>query len=119
MQCYKRAMSDSKPNWIASLRESLSGSSSERRHEQRRYIKLPIEVRLTSGATYSGYSRDLSRSSIGAVVSTALDVGQEVWLTFDYPSADNRLFCNVSLQATVRQRLGFRYGFEFTAPLDI
>lgn len=110
-------MSESKLNWVASLRDSIKAPA-ERRREERRYLKLPIEVRVPSGATYPGFSRDLSQSSMGAVVSTPLKMGQEVWVTFSYP-VPGKEPVRVELQATVRQCLGFRYGFEFAAPFDI
>ncbi len=112
-------MGDSKLNWISALRDSLIGSPSDRRREERRYLKLPIEVRVASGTTYPGFSRDLSRSSMGAVVSTPLKVGQHVWVSFDYPAAGQSSARTVEQEATVRQCLGFRYGFEFTVPLDM
>lgn len=110
-------MAEPKVNWTASLRGPIDGAA-ERRREERRFLKLPIEVRVPSGVTYTGLSRDLSRTSLGAVVSARLEVGQQVWVTFRYPEAGKEPV-RVELQATVRQCLGFRYGFEFVAPLDI
>ena len=111
-------MSESKLNWITALRDTVIGSPVERRREQRKYLKLPIEVRIASGATYPGFSRDFSSSSMSAVVSTPLKMGQKVWVTFDLPVAGGSS-CRVETHATVRQCLGFRYGFEFAAPLEL
>ncbi len=112
-------MSESKLNWIEALRDFVVGSPAERRREQRRYLKVPVEVRVASGVTYPGFSRDLSRFNMGAVVSTPLKVGQEVWVTFEYPIAGHEAACRVDTQATIRQGLGFRYVFEFKAPLEL
>ncbi len=112
-------MSESKINWIASLRQSVMGSAAERRREERKYLKLPIEVKVASGVGYPGFSRDLSRSSMSAVVSTHLKVGQEVSVTFEYPVAGKEPVPIVARQATVRHCLGYRYCFEFHVPLDL
>lgn len=112
-------MSESHANWIAALRQSLIGSSAERRREERRYLKFPIEVRVSSGATSPGLSRDLTRCSMGAVVSTPLKIGQEVWVAYEHPSAGGESARTVTRRATVRQRLGYRYGFEFMQPMDV
>jgi hypothetical protein len=111
-------MKELKPNWMTAMRDSFLGTAAERRREPRRYLKLPIEVRVASGATYPGFSRDLCRFSMGAVVSTPLNIGEEVWITFDYPAAGETPVRPIVRHATVRQRLGFRYGFEFASPLD-
>ena len=112
-------MSESQINWIAALRHSLIGSSAERRREERRYLKFPIEVRASSGATSTGLSRDISRSSMGAVVSTPLKIGQEVWVSYEHPAAGGESARTVTRHAMVRQRLGFRYGFDFDQPMDV
>jgi len=112
-------MSGPQIGWIAALRQSLIGSSAERRREERKYVKFPIEVRLTSGATAAGLSRDLTQCSMGAVVSTMLKVGQEVWIAYEHPATGGESARTVSRHATVRQRLGYRYGFEFEQPMDV
>lgn len=109
-------MSESKTNWIAALRDSFV--SAERRREPRRYVKLPITVRLRSGETHPGFSRDLCRFGMGAVISTPLKTGEEVWITFEYPLTTGAV-AQVTQQAIVRQCLGFRYGLQFTVPLDV
>lgn len=112
-------MAESKTSWIAALRHSLTGTD-ERRREQRRYIKIPIEVTVPSGATHAGFSRDFSRSSMAAVISTPLKVGQEVWVKFEYPlPGDSHQTREVLCQAIVRQCLGFRCALEFRVPLDL
>ena len=112
-------MSESKPNWIAGLRDNVAGPNPERRREQRRYLKVPIEVRTESGTSFPGYSRDLSQTSMGAVVSTPLKAGQRVLVAFELPVPGRESLCRVEAQAIVRQCLGFRYGFEFAAPLEV
>ena len=112
-------MSESHPNWISALRHSVTGASVERRREERSYVKFPIEVRVSSGDSYPGFSRDLCRSSMGAVVSTHLKIGQQVWVSYDRPVAGAEPVRVVARQATVRICLGFRYGFEFDLPMEI
>ena len=112
-------MSESHPNWISSLRHSVLGASDERRREERRYVKFPIEVRVSSGDVFPGFSRDLSRSSMGAVVSTPLKIGQQVWISYDRPVGGVEPVRVVARPATVRICLGFRYGFEFDLPMEI
>ena len=112
-------MSESQMNWLTALRHSLIGTSAERRREDRRYLKFPIEVRTSSGARSPGLSRDLTRSSMGAVVSTHLKIGQEVWIAYEHPAAGGESARAVTRHATVRQCLGYRYGFEFEQAMDI
>jgi hypothetical protein len=111
-------MSESETNWISALRHSLIGAPVERRREERRYLKFPVEVKVASGETFSGFSRDLTRLSMGAVVSTPLKVGQQVWISYDY-QVGGKLEHVVGRKATVRQCLGYRYAFEFQSPLDL
>ena len=112
-------MSESEINWTAALRESVGGSSAERRREERRYLKFPIEVKVSSGATYAGLSRDISRSSMGAVVSAHLKIGEQICVTYNYPVTRGEPVRPVTREATVRQRLGFRYSFDFDLPMDV
>lgn len=111
-------MAESKTSWISALRHSFCGSD-ERRREQRRYIKIPIEVTTPSGTTHAGFSRDFSRSSMAAVISTPLKAGQDVWVKFEYPAPGEQHTRTIMCQATVRQCLGFRYALEFRAPLEL
>lgn len=104
--------------WLTQLRHS-SGSEKERRRELRRFLKLPIEVRGSTAISYRGYTRDLSPTGMGAVVSAALNVGEKVWIKYDHPSKGEQKASAVVRHGTVRQRHGYRYGFEFDVPLDL
>ncbi len=67
--------------------------------------------------TYKGVGRDISGFGIGAVVSAPLDIGEEIWVRYDHPSA-GLTAQSVVRRAIVRQRHGYRYGFEFLHPVD-
>ena len=100
--------------WLSSLRQTLTGTiRANRRREQRRPFTTPIEIRVGSGVTYRGFSRDLSRLGMGAVVSAYLEIGQEVWVSYDHPTDGTVSARAVVRRGTVRQRFGYRYGFAF------
>ena len=105
-------------NWIAALRRSLTAPPNRRR-ENRKPVKAPIEVRAASGVTYPGYSRDLSPLGMGAVVSAPLRINEQVWVKYDHPVRGEQCARATVRQATVRQRHGYRYGFEFHVPMDV
>ncbi len=105
--------------WLSSLRRSKPPDENRRR-EERRELKLPIEIRTAAGVTYPGFSRDLSPNGMGAVVSAPLNVGEEIWIKYEHPATDRSSRVTVR-RATVRQSRGYRFGFEFefTVPLEI
>lgn len=106
--------------WFASLRRSFAAPSQvDRRAEQRRSVKLPIEVRSADGTQYRGFTRDLSNIGMGAVVSAELHVGDQIWVRYLHPVRGEQESRAVVRHATVRQRHGYRYGFEFSVPLDL
>jgi hypothetical protein len=79
-----------------------------RRHPR---FRLFEDIRVTSPScgVRLGHTVDISRSGISALLDSDLPLGEFVELRFALPSGE------VTTHATVRQHLGFRYGFEFSA----
>ena len=106
-------------DWIATLRQALKRPPrTNRRRERRDPYKVPIEIRTSSGGIYPGHSRDVSLLGMGAITSAPLEVGDEVLIKYDHPTGD-QTSRSVVRRATVRQRLGYRYGFEFQVTLEL
>lgn len=107
-------------DWFAALRDSLTRPArSNRRRQQRHALKVPIEVRTASGVTYPGVSRDLSTVGMGALVSAYLEIGDKIWVKYDHPARGEQSARATVRAATVKQRHGYRYGFEFHLPIEI
>ncbi len=105
--------------WLSSLRQSLTGPRLSDRHRERRVdLKLPIEVRA-AGTAYAGLSRDLSPTGMGAVVSAPLNVGDRVFVKYEHPYPSGNVPRMVVRRAVVRQRHGYRYGFEFDVAFEL
>lgn len=106
--------------WITAIRQTLLRRARQnRRREHRISFKAPIEIRTPSGVTYGGFSRDLSPLGMGALITCYLEIGDEVWVKYEHPAAGEQ-FARVTVRrATVKQRHGYRYGFEFLVPMDV
>jgi PilZ domain len=80
-------------------------------NEQREHVRFSFnvlfQIRCRSGELILGRTVDVSESGISAMVSLELMVGQFVELSFQLPSGP------ISVQAVVRNKRAFRYGFEF------
>jgi len=108
--------------WLSKLRRHApADAATDRRREERRNLKLPIEVRTAAGVTYKGFSRDLSSSGMGAVVSAPLNAGDEIWVKYSHPVPGSPTGLVMARRAKVRQSRGYRYGFEFdfSVPLQV
>ncbi|HYG99505.1 MAG TPA: PilZ domain-containing protein [Terriglobales bacterium] len=91
------------------------GNSASAQNERRRLARANCDLRLTVVAdgpdqrvTYYGRMRDICEHGMGAIVPAPLSAGERVSLIFtvdDQPP--------VTVEGVVRQRNGFRYGFEF------
>ena len=104
------------PSWINAFRHLLGQDArQERRGEFRADLKFPIEIRAASGITYRGVSRDISGSGMGAVVYAYLELGEQIWIKYQHPTEGEQNARAVVRHATVKQRHGYRYGFEFLA----
>jgi hypothetical protein len=77
-----------------------------RRHPR---YKLEIDVRVypRNASVVRGHSVDISESGLSAMLRVEVPVGEIVRLEFALPTG------NVEIQALVRQRNAFRYGFQF------
>jgi hypothetical protein len=73
--------------------------------------RFRLEVEITIYTRTCGYFRgqtvDLSESGIAALLKIEIPMGEIVQLEFTLP------FGPAAVQATVRQRNAFRYGFQF------
>jgi hypothetical protein len=80
-------------------------------NEQRGHVRFSFQVLLRiqcrNGDLIEGRTLDVSESGIAAIVSLELIVGQSVELSFQLPSGP------ISVQALVKNKRAFRYGFEF------
>jgi len=67
---------------------------------------------------YAGVSRDLSLLGMGAIATAPLEVGDQVLIKYDHPTSDVATR-SVVRHAVVKQRFGYRYGFQFDVTLDL
>ncbi len=79
--------------------------------DARRSPRFPLQIAITihsrtSGAL-TGRTVDISESGISAMLTMEVPVGEIVELEFVLPSGP------VNICATVRQKIAFRYGFQF------
>jgi hypothetical protein len=79
--------------------------------DARRQLRFKIEVDITINSRtcgmLKGRSVDISESGIAALLTIETALGEVVGLSFMLP------YGPVTIQAMVRQRSAFRYGFEF------
>ena len=72
-------------------------------------FKLEVEVNIFthSSGYFTGQTVDISESGLAALLKIEIPMGEIVQLEFTVP------FGPVAVQATVRERRAFRYGFQF------
>lgn len=79
--------------------------------DARRYPRYKLDIALRiyprNASVIRGHSVDISESGISAMLTVEVPVGELVRLEFDLPHGA------VEVHATVRQRVAFRYGFQF------
>jgi CheY-like chemotaxis protein len=79
--------------------------------EDRRKPRFKIEIDITISSrtcgVLRGYTVDISEAGIAAMLPNEAPLGENVELNFTLPSGA------VTIQAVVRQKRAFRYGFEF------
>ena len=108
------------PNWLSALRQAIVGATPlNRRREQRQRVKLHIEIRTSEGVTYPGVSRDLSERGMGALVTAPLAIGDKVHIKYEDPGQHGNPPQSIVRSAIVRQRFGYRYGFEFDQTVNL
>lgn len=81
----------------------------------RKYERYLIDLRLvvrTGTTTLHGRTRNLAEGGMAATVAGDIPLGESVELQFQLPHMSEPL----KLQAEVRYRQGFQYGFKFFPP---
>jgi hypothetical protein len=82
-------------------------SPNEQRGHLRFVLEVPLRIRCRTGELISGRTVEVSQSGISAIVPLDILVGQAVELGF---LLDGGL---IAVQALVKNKSAFRYGFEF------
>ncbi len=77
------------------------------RHSPRFALQIDITVYSRTSGALTGRTVDISQSGISAMLTMTVPVGEIVELDFVLPSGP------VNICATVRQKVAFRYGFQF------
>lgn len=79
--------------------------------DARRHPRFPLHVDITvhsrSCGVLKGHTVDISESGISAMLTMEVPIGEIVELDFSLPSGP------INICATVRQKVAFRYGFQF------
>jgi hypothetical protein len=79
----------------------------EKRRQARYKLRVDMKVYSRKAGHISGYTLDLSESGMSAMLLMELELGDLVGLDFK-PAVEP-----VHVWAVVRNRVAFRYGFEF------
>lgn len=94
--------------------KALSKREPQRRH--RRYPRyrseFPVTVTLLSGGQHhrlNAHCMDLAQAGIGVLIAAELSLGEVATLAFSIPGRSE----NWGVQAVLRHRRGYHYGFEF------
>lgn len=83
------------------------GDTIERRSSPRFKFAVDIKIKTRTRGVLNGQTVDLSESGVSALLRMEVPLGELVELQFMVP------FGAVSVHAIVRQRVAFRYGFQF------
>lgn len=76
-------------------------------------LSLRVRVPTTSGQEFMlAHGRDISQGGMAVYVPVELEIGQTVLLEMAFPALQEPL----TVSASVKNRLGFKYGVEFIAP---
>jgi hypothetical protein len=86
--------------------DSLQSLLDARRHPRYR-LETDIRVYARNSSVVRGHTVDISESGVSAMLRVEVPIGEVVRLEFSLPTGD------VDVQALVRQRSAFRYGFQF------
>ena len=87
----------------------------DRRLAPRQQFEAKISVSRADGHVFNATGRDISETGVGALVFGDLSVGELVLLRFQPPSEETEKL----MKAVVRQKLGYRYGFEFKDRIEL
>ncbi len=94
------------------------GAETERRGAVRVGCNQRLVVRTHDSdglEVYYGRILDICEHGLGAIVPSVMESGQEVLLEFSLIDSSRTPSTPLKLSAIVRQRSGFRYGFNFVA----
>ena len=95
------------PSVFERYRGWLAGILGQRPQDRRRLRRDPLHASVviiaSGGFTFHASARDCNAGGVGAIVCADLQVGDEVVVKMD----ERKLRC------AVRNRNGYRYGFEF------
>jgi hypothetical protein len=80
---------------------------SDQREHSRFSLEVPLRIHCRTGDLIQGRTVDASESGISAMTPVEMIVDQAVELGFQLPCGP------VSVQAVVKNKSAFRYGFEF------
>ena len=77
----------------------------------RAHKRFLLDIRLVARATsvHHGRTKDISKGGLGATIAGDIKLGEVIELEFQLPENPEPL----RLQAEVRYRMGFQYGFQF------
>ncbi len=79
----------------------------EQRENLRFSLKVPLRIHFRNGELVMGHTVEVSEVGISAMIPVEIVVGQAVELDFQLP------FKPICVQAVVKNKTAFRYGFEF------
>jgi PilZ domain len=91
-------------------KENPSPVLAEMRRHPRFPLQAEIHVHSRSAGRLQGHTLDISETGVSALLTLDLPVGEVVELEFKLPSGA------VSICALVRNKIAFRYGFQFVEP---
>jgi hypothetical protein len=77
----------------------------------RAYRRFLLDIRIVARTkeSYHGRTKDISQGGLGATIAGDIKLGDVIELEFQVPESTEPL----KLQAEVRYRKGFQYGFKF------
>lgn len=79
----------------------------DQRRRPRFVLDVPIRVYARERAVIRGHTVDISESGIAVLLRDEVPIGELVRLEFALPDGE------VAVLAALRQRIAFRYGFQF------
>lgn len=90
-----------------SFRMAIAGECVDARRHPRYKLDVALRIYPRNAALVRGHSVDISESGLSAMLRVEVPIGELVRLEFELPHGP------VEVHALVRQRVAFRYGFQF------
>jgi len=94
--------------------EGATTSRNGGRMQPRQDLDLRVKLERRGAVDALGRARDISCGGLGALLTTALTVGEHAQLTMKLPGVEMEL----KLKVVVAHRRGFHYGLRFVAMSD-